>query len=268
MKNNQNNNSGVAEKKGFSKIDSSGTDPNRYAEFDSEGESLNTSIVGKKEKASGLLSGLKANVSKTERILVSAVGLYLLYRAFTSKKTNVPQTLMGASLLFRGASGYCPMYDLAGQMADLKGSNINIRTVVSIDKPVDEVYNFWRKLENLPKFMSHLESVNEIDNVTSEWKAKGPAGIGSLSWKAQILMDEKGSVLSWKSLPDSTIDNAGKVNFKDAGNNATELDITISYKAPLGVAGEAAAKLFNPIFQKMVKDDIENLKTYLESSKN
>lgn len=268
MKSSENNNLDVAVKKSFSKIDSSGTDPNRYAEFDSKKQSHAAVAVKNKEKSKSFIPGLKINVSKTERVLVTVAGLYLLYKALSSKKTSSSKTLMGASLLFRGASGYCPMYDAVDQVGNTKGSNINIRTVISINKPVNEVYDFWRKLENLPKFMSHLLSINEIDNITSEWKAKGPLGIGSISWKAHILMDEKGSVLSWKSLPNSTIDNAGKVTFKDAGDNATELDVIISYKAPLGIAGEAAAKLFNPLFQKMVKEDIENLKIYLETGKN
>src|SRR5690606_22978029 len=90
------------------------------------------------------------------------------------------------------------------------------------------------------------------------------AGIGQVSWKAQILMDEPGEMLSWCSLPGSTIDNAGKIVFKEVGYNQTEIDVTISYHAPLGVAGEAAAKLLNPMFEKMVVSDIESLKVYLE----
>ncbi len=112
--------------------------------------------------------------------------------------------------------------------------------------------------------MKHLESVNEVNRITSEWKAKGPGGIGHISWKANILMDEKDKMLSWHSLPESTIDNAGKVYFRDRGNNSTEVDVTISYHAPLGIAGEAAARILNPLFAKMVESDIESLKSYLE----
>ena len=85
-----------------------------------------------------------------------------------------------------------------------------------------------------------------------------------MSWKAEILKDEKEKLLSWHSLPESSIENSGKVIFKSKGK-ATELDVTISYHAPLGIAGESAAKLLNPYFQKIVNDDILNLKEYLES---
>ena len=81
-------------------------------------------------------------------------------------------------------------------------------------------------------------------------------------------MEERGRVLSWQSLPGSTVDNAGKVVFKQKGSASTELEVTISYHVPLGTAGEAAAKLVNPLFERMVKSDIENLKTYLETGTN
>ena len=254
------------EKKNHSKLDASGTDPNRYGGYYSQQEAERLQRTGD-SKHQSLIPGLKANVSTLERIFMVAAGTFILYKSLSGKHKNIGGAIAASTLLARGVSGYCPVYDAASKSDKLKASNVNIRTQVTINKPVGEVYDFWRKLENLPKFMSHLESVNETDKLTSEWKAKGPAGIGSVGWKAQILMDEKDQLLSWHSLPDSTIDNAGKIRFTGNGNS-TDLDITISYHAPLGIAGEAAAKVLNPVFEKMVENDIQNLKTYLETGKN
>jgi len=266
MKTKQQQSSGeVLAKKIHSKIDHSGTDPNRYGGYYSQQEAERLNSIRKNESKNSLIPGLEENVGFFERILMVAAGSYLMYNALSGKKKKVAQSIAAGGMLARGISGYCPVYDMtSNQGGKLKSSNINIRTSITIDKPVDEVYAFWRKLENLPKFMKHLESVQETDKVTSEWKAKGPAGIGSLTWKAQILMDEKNKMLSWHSLPESKIDNAGKIRFNDLGGS-TELDITISYHAPLGVAGETAAKWLNPLFEKMVKNDIESLKSYLET---
>lgn len=112
--------------------------------------------------------------------------------------------------------------------------------------------------------MNHLESVKPLSYTTSKWTAKGPAGIGKLTWKAEIVKDEKERLISWNSLPDSSLKNTGKVVFRP-NEQGTEIIVTISYHAPLGVAGESAAKLLNPYFEKLVKDDIMNFKTYLES---
>lgn len=251
-----------------SKIDRSGTDPNRYGGYYSHQEAEHLSNMHKKESGNSLIPGLEANVSTLERMLMVAAGSYLMYRSLSGKKKNIAQGIAGGTMLARGISGYCPIYDVTDNNGGkLKSSNVNIRTSITIDKPVGEVYEFWRKLENLPKFMKHLESVKQTNKITSEWKAKGPAGIGSLTWKAQILMDEKDKMLSWHSLPESAVDNAGKVYFKDLGGS-TEIDVTISYHAPLGVAGETAAKLLNPLFERIVKNDIESLKIYLESGEN
>lgn len=209
-------------------------------------------------------SKFKANVSTLERVAMITSGAYLLYKGASQNEKSIAKISTGGAMLMRGISGYCPVYDAVDHLKNDKASNINIRLSNIINKPVDEVYAFWRELENLPKFMNHLRSVKTLSPTLSEWTAKGPGGIGTLSWKAEIVRDEKERLLSWQSLPESTIRNAGKVVFKAKGQN-TEIDITISYHAPLGIAGEAAAKLFNPYFEKLIKDDVENFKTYIES---
>lgn len=203
------------------------------------------------------------NVSAFERILMTAAGSYLLYKGLTQEKKNFSQITSGGAMLARGISGYCPVYSAVEHLKNDKGSNVNIRTSITINKPINEVYAFWRNLENLPKFMKHLESVKTVNSTQSEWTAKGPAGIGSLSWKAEIIKDQKEKQLSWQSLDDAQVKNFGKVLFKANGSN-TEIDVTISYRAPLGIAGQGAAKLLNPIFEKIVYDDISGLKSYLE----
>ncbi|MDR7370223.1 SRPBCC family protein [Flavobacterium aquidurense] len=210
---------------------------------------------------------LKKNVSNLERILMVTSGAYLLYNALSNKNKNIKKAGAGGAMLLRGISGYCPVYDVADHLRNDKASNINIRLNTVINRPVSEVFAFWHNLENLPKFMSHLHSIKTIDSTVSEWTAKGPAGIGSISWKARIVKDRTNRLLSWNSLEGSSIRNAGKVIFKDKGS-ATELEITISYHAPLGIAGESAAKLLNPYFEKMVRDDIASLKNYLESAES
>jgi len=208
---------------------------------------------------------LKNNVSTLERIAMITSGTYLLYKGLSEEKKSIGKIGTGGTMLLRGLSGYCPIYDAVDHLKNDKSSNVNIRINSIIDKPVSEVYTFWRDFENLPKFMTHIESVKPLSYTTSKWTAKGPAGIGSISWKAEIVKDEKDRLISWNSLPESSIKNAGKVVFRPSGEG-TEIIVTISYHAPLGIAGEGAAKLLNPYFEKLVKDDIMNLKTYLESN--
>ena len=207
---------------------------------------------------------LKTNVSTLERILMITSGGYLLYKGLSKNDKSITQIGSGGAMLLRGISGYCPVYDAVDHLKNDKSSNVNIRVSSIIDKPVNEVYTFWRDFENLPKFMSHIESVKPLSFTTSQWTANGPAGVGKISWNAEIVKDEQDRLISWNSLPDSSIKNAGKVVFRPSGNG-TEIIVTISYHAPLGIAGEGAAKLLNPYFEKLVREDLENFKTYLES---
>ncbi len=186
------------DKRVHSKLDTSGTDPNRYATYYSPEDAA---ALSNPEKKKNIIPGIEPNVGMLERIVMITAGSYLLYKALSGKNKNVTKGIAGGTMLARGISGYCPIYDYTEKSGLLKSSNVNIRTTININRPVSEVYAFWRKLENLPKFMKHLESVTELDALTSEWKAKGPAGIGSVTWKAEILMEEKDKMLSWHSLP-------------------------------------------------------------------
>lgn len=223
---------------------------------------METATTSSKQAPGSGISKIKTNVSALERILMVTSGGYLLYKGLSKEDKSMAQIGTGSAMLLRGLSGYCPVYDAVDHLKNDKASNVNIRVSSIVDRPISEVYNFWRDFENLPKFMTHLESVRPLSYTTSKWTAKGPAG--KLTWKAEIIKDEKDRMISWNSLPDSSIKNAGKVVFRPSGNG-TEIIVTISYHAPLGVAGESAAKLLNPYFEKLVKDDILNFKTYLES---
>lgn len=248
-------------KRNYSKYDPSGTDPNRYATVSNSREA--DSYLHKNKKS--IVPGLRVNVSTTERILMVAAGSYLLYRAFKKNdRRKALEGITGGTMLFRGVTGYCPAYHAMESTSVMQGGNVTINTSLSVDKPVSDVYQAWRQLENLPLFMSHLHSVMVIDQYTSEWKAKIPGGLGTISWKAEILMDEPNEMISWHSMPGSTIHNSGKVKFVNNGSS-TEIDVTISYHAPLGAAGEAAAKLLNPVFENMVRNDIANFKDYIEN---
>lgn len=208
---------------------------------------------------------LEINVGKKERIASAALGGFLLFNALTKKGDSlIPKAVAGGFLLFRAASGYCPLYAVAGKSALPNPSKtVNIRTKLVVNKPRNEVYAFWRRLENLPLFMTHLESVEKIDERFSYWKAKLPI---HLEWKAEIVKEREGRFIGWSSTEEATIRNAGKVEFNDAlGGQGTEIDVVISYHPPLGAVGSGVSKLFNKKFEKMIRKDIQNFKTYIET---
>lgn len=212
------------------------------------------------------------NVDWQERVLSAGVGGYLFaagLRNLTKKPIRgLLQTAIGGFLLYRGGSGNCPMYTSLGKSADVQhATSVNIRTSLIVNKPRNEVYQFWRRLENLPKFMKHLLSVKELDAKRSHWEAVMPGNLGTLKWDAEIVKEREGEFIGWQSLPNATIENAGKVEFRDIdGGQGTELDVVISYRPPAGQIGSGIASLFNPVFEKLIRKDIMSFKEYAEGS--
>lgn len=211
------------------------------------------------------------NVSDTERLVSVGLGAFLLSSGL-SNLTRKPvkgllRTMVGGFLLYRGASGNCPVYGSMGKTHGIKHSPaINIRTGLIVNKPKDEVYAFWRKLENLPLFMKHLSMVTEIDSKHSHWEAVIPGNVARVKWNAEIVKEEPGYLIGWQSIPNSMINNAGKVTFSEAlGGEGTEVEVVISYHPPAGEIGASVAKAFNPVFEKVIRQDIMNFKEYIET---
>ena len=210
---------------------------------------------------------LSINVNSLERVASVAVGALLALDGLKNRnKLSIVKAAAGGYLLFRGASGHCNLYSLAGKhhMPD-PVKNINIRTTLFVNRPSKEVYNFWRNLSNLPLFMQHIKSIQNIDQTRSKWKASLPGNLGSIKWKAEIVKDEPGRLLGWNSLPGSMVENAGKVEFRPTENGGTELRVVITYRAPLGIVGAGIARLLTPAFEKIVEEDIQSFKSYIET---
>src|SRR5205814_3086482 len=127
-----------------------------------------------------------------------------------------------------------------------------------------ELYGFWKNFENLPRFMRHLERVQKIDEQRSHWVAKGPAGY-SVEWDAEIINDEPGQVIAWRSLAGASVDNAGSVRFVPApGGRGTEVRVVIDYIPPAGVVGWAVAKLFGREPKQEIAEDLRRFKQKME----
>lgn len=206
------------------------------------------------------------NVPYAERVLSLLSGGLLLLSAVNKKNGfGLLQALSGGYMLYRGYSGNCPVYTALDKPKVANPvKNLNIRVSMLINKPRKEVYAYWRNLENLPRFMSHLEEVVDLGNNLSRWKAKVPGDIIPLQWEASIVKEEKNDIIGWQSLVNSSVQNAGKVEFFDAGRNATELNVVISYIAPLGAAGAAIMHLFNNKLEELIRKDILNFKDHFE----
>ena len=193
-----------------------------------------------------MLIGSAFNGNSSRRFLKAAVGCYLTYKGIAGKRT------------------FGEVYHSLEKIA--AGRTLNIRVSMVINKPREEVYAMWRNLSNLPLFMKHLRSVEEQDELFSNWVMEIPGKIGTLQWHAEIVKERYGEMIAWQSLPGSSIDNAGKIGFRDSlGGQGTTVDVILTYHAPLGKAGEQIARIFTPVFKRMIEEEIRDFKDFVET---
>jgi len=141
---------------------------------------------------------------------------------------------------------------------------IRLAQSITVGRRPEEVYGFWRRLENLPGFMSHLESVTETGSGQTHWRTRGPGG-SSVEWDAEITADEPNRRISWRSLPGSAIENSGTVRFEAAtGGRGTVIRVELEYRPPFGKIGSVAASLFRENPKQQMYDDLRAMKQVLE----
>jgi uncharacterized membrane protein len=215
------------------------------------------------------------NVGNVERAASFAGGIAMMALGVQRRSlASIPLALLGGALIYRGASGHCSVYSAMDintatkKLADRHTETVEISRKLTIDKPKSEVYAFWRKLENLPRFMHHLEEVKQIDERRSHWVAVAPAHMGRISWDAVIVDEKENERLSWRSISDAMIENSGEVIFRDAPDGyGTELQVQIRYSPPAGAAGGAIMRLFNPVFSSLISEDVQRFKQVMETGK-
>ena len=225
-----------------------------------------------------ILSPASQNVNSRERwlsvVLGSAVAAYGLSRRSVA---GITVAGLGAALVWRGASGYCAVYNALGLTSAPEsdddrsnvsvpyGRGVRVEQTVTIGLPPEEIYAFFRNFENLPRFMSHLQSVKVLDEKRSHWTTKGPAG-SDAEWDAEIINEIPNELIGWRSVAGSQVDNAGSVHFKaNPGGRGTDVKVILRYDPPGGLLGAMTAKLFGEDPAHQVKEDLRALKMLLET---
>ncbi len=143
----------------------------------------------------------------------------------------------------------------------------HIEATVNVLRPSQELYSFWRSFENLPRFMRHLESVQE-NGGRSHWIAKTPVG-SRVEWDAEVVDEREGQLISWRSLPGSQVHNTGSVLFEPLSNDrGTMVRATFDLAPPGGAAGRLAgiaARALGPITKQQVQEDLRRFKNLMEA---
>jgi len=144
-----------------------------------------------------------------------------------------------------------------------QGSAVAGRSV-TINRPVRELYDFFRDFTNLPHFMENVVSIDVVDAKLSHWVVKAPAG-ATVAWDARITQEEQDRLIAWTSEPGADVANSGRIEFRDAGPRGTVVTATIAYDPPGGVVGKLIAKMFQREPAIQARRDLRRFKQLMET---
>lgn len=142
---------------------------------------------------------------------------------------------------------------------------MRVERAITINRPPDDIYAEWHDIQQLPRIMSHLISVQGGTDGRSHWVARGPAGT-TVEWDAEVLHDHKDRVIAWRSVGETNVPNTGSVRFEHApGDRGTELRVTVEYNLPGGALGAGIARLFGEEPSQQIADDLRRFKQFIET---
>lgn len=136
--------------------------------------------------------------------------------------------------------------------------------IVTIAKPAQELYDFWRDFSNLAKVMENVEQIQVIDRSRSNWVVKAPGG-RTVEWESVVTDDQPGKLIAWQSVEGAQVRNSGRVEFHDVSGRGTVVRAVIAYDPPGGMVGQLIAKLFQREPALQARRDLRRFKQYMET---
>ncbi|TVQ46092.1 MAG: hypothetical protein EA365_06300 [Gloeocapsa sp. DLM2.Bin57] len=130
---------------------------------------------------------------------------------------------------------------------------------VEVDVPIDLVWGLWSDLEQMPRWMKWIDSVEILaDNPDlSRWQLA--SGNFKFTWLSRILKTVPNQIIQWESV--DGLPNRGAVRFYDR-HNSSVVRLTVAYDIP-GILGQLMDNLFlGKIVESTLQADLERFKDY------
>jgi uncharacterized membrane protein len=221
-------------------------------------------LVGVRELvvAAGLLLGRGRAGWLWARVAGDAIDVALLSRALRNHQGAGRQRTVAATAAVLGITAIdC----YAAITRSGEGFTVHMTSSTTISRQPQDIYEYWRQLDNLPTFMAHLEEVRLTEEGRSHWRASAPFG-RSVEWDAETTEDVPGQRISWRSTEGADIQNQGTVKFTAApGGRGTEVHVELEYSLPAGKLGEAVARYFGEDPRQQLDDDLRRFKQVIET---
>jgi uncharacterized membrane protein len=239
------------------------------------GGELRRADIARGEEDRGMFRrGQQQNVGTGERLASGIAGVVLL-KLGLGRRSLTGKLLMGTlggAMIQRAVTGHCSVYQACGcssaqqhpaRAEDYFERGIHVETSQMVAADAGKLYAFWHDFSNLPQVMRHVQSVERLTDTRSRWTACGPMG-RTVSWEAEVIHDVPNELISWKSVGDSDVENAGTVLFRP-GKGQTEVRVVLDYIPPAGRVGKLVAQLFGEAPEQTIREDLRRFKSLMET---
>jgi len=146
------------------------------------------------------------------------------------------------------------------------GDGIRVVRTMTVEAPIEGVYEFWSDFENFPRFMSHVREVNRTGPDRTHWVVAGPGGT-PIEWDAVVTDRVPNEVIGWRTVEGSLVEHRGTVRFRPAGNGATRIEIRMTYRPVGGELGHGIAELFGSDPERVIGEDLARVATHLPGTR-
>jgi uncharacterized membrane protein len=228
-------------------------------------------VMGVRELANGV--GILSNPTAKEWVGMRIGGDLLdlaLLGAALAKSERPGRTLLAAAAVL-GVSAL----DVIGteQLAERRKApprkdphepEARVQRSITIGRPREEVFTYWRDFTNLPSFMENLISVRLLEGGRSRWRATGPGG-KIVEWESELVEERHNELIAWSSVAPSDLHHSGRVRFEPAPDDGTVVTVEMQYSPPGGRIGAALLKLLRNDPGQKVADDLRRLKQVMET---
>ena len=214
----------------------------------------------------------KQNVNQVERTASTALGGALLIRSLTRRSPI--SGIIGIALLYRGVSGHSYLYQALGvnttygnkqeKMGTADGVPV-IERSITVEKPADELYRYWRDPRELSKILGKFGEVTAVDGNRMHWQMNVPFR-RKMEWDTQIVEDRPGQILRWESVEGAKMLNQGTVRFIPApGDWGTETKLYFRFEPPGGTLGKKAVKSLSIVPRLLAERVLRRFKSLAET---
>jgi uncharacterized membrane protein len=188
----------------------------------------------------------RRNLTRADRLgyIVGGIGLlvWALRRPSIAKSAGAG---LGGWLLYQAWTGSNPIFRPLGirlnpRPADPQaGETLVVEEAITVSRPRGEVYEFWRRAENLP---------------------------GSRSSRIEVFRDDASETLAWRALREGKLVHFGSLAFRDApGNRGTIVSARLEYVPAGGSLGTALAHIMGHSPQRLVAESLRRGRQLLET---